>query len=145
MSPIDRMERMPVRPSSVALRSRHQCLVRVSKLSSLYLCYGSNLKAHPDPVDMPRSAGLERARTTINVPANARELTSGRAPMSAGASIARSNTQITPGRPSPNAGMGGPASATRGLSLRRPGGSPNRGPAPPPKGLLTPGSQQSPY
>ncbi|TEB37430.1 NADPH oxidase regulator NoxR [Coprinellus micaceus] len=86
----------------------------------------------PNAVDMPRSAGLERAKTTINVPANARELTS-RGPMSAGGSIARSNTQITPGRPSPNAGLGGPGS-TRGLSIRRPGaGSPNRGPALPPK------------
>lgn len=92
-----------------------------------------SMPSRPD-IEMPRSAGVERSKTTINVPANARELTSpSRGPMSAGASIARSNTQITPGRPSPNAGMRPPGS-TRGLSIRRPGGgSPNRGPAPPPK------------
>ncbi|RXW15133.1 hypothetical protein EST38_g10721 [Candolleomyces aberdarensis] len=89
------------------------------------------------PLDGPRSAGLERAKTTINVPANARELTSGRMgspinrmqPTSAGAAVARSNTQITPSRPSPNAMIGGPV---RGLSVRRPGVGLN-GPSPPPK------------
>lgn len=85
-------------------------------------------------VEMPRSAGLERAKTTIAVAPNARSLTSPTprgGSISAGASIARSNTQITPGRPSQNAGMG-PPSTTRGLSIRRPGGgSPNRGPPPP--------------
>ncbi|KAJ2916301.1 hypothetical protein MD484_g4120, partial [Candolleomyces efflorescens] len=90
------------------------------------------------PVDGPRSAGLERAKTTINVPANARELTSGgrmasptnrMQPSSAGSIVGRSNTQITPSRPSPNAMIGGP---TRGLSVRRPGVGLN-GPAPPPK------------
>ncbi|KAF6760167.1 NADPH oxidase regulator NoxR [Ephemerocybe angulata] len=92
-----------------------------------------------NPIDGPRSAGVERAKTTINVPANARELSSGNSfspssrgpPNSAGAALGRSNTQITPGRPSPNAGIGGPP---RGLSIRqRQGGSPNRGPAPPAK------------
>ncbi|KAH6914261.1 NADPH oxidase regulator NoxR [Coprinopsis sp. MPI-PUGE-AT-0042] len=77
-----------------------------------------------------KSAGLERSKTTLNVPSNARELTSGGGmtpPVSAGVVLDRSNTQITPGRPSANAQIGGP---TRGLTVRRADspGNANRGP-----------------
>ncbi|TFK23678.1 NADPH oxidase regulator NoxR [Coprinopsis marcescibilis] len=63
--------------------------------------------------DSPRSAGLGRSQTTLNVASNARELT---APNSAGATVGRSNTTITTARPSPNATIGGPS---RGMSVRR--------------------------
>ncbi|TFK44440.1 NADPH oxidase regulator NoxR [Crucibulum laeve] len=74
------------------------------------------------PIEGPKSAGLERARTTLNVPSNARELTSGalRSP-GAGPTITRNNTTITTARASPNASIGGPV---RGLSVQRPGAAP---------------------
>lgn len=78
------------------------------------------------PSEGPRSAGIERSKTTANTTASpARD--AGRAPSPkgagpAGGGIARSNTQITPARASPNAGIGGPV---RGLSVRRPAASPN--------------------
>ncbi|EFI28161.1 NADPH oxidase regulator NoxR [Coprinopsis cinerea okayama7 len=76
------------------------------------------------PAESIRSAGLERSKTTINVPSNARALTSPQSlspssrlpPVSSAGALGRSNTQITPGRPSPSAGMGGPS---RGMSVRR--------------------------
>jgi len=77
---------------------------------------------------------LARSQTTLNVPANARELTSG-APRSAGAVLTRTNSAITsPIRESPpGAAIAGPV---RGLSVRRPGASPTSpdasSPAPPP-------------
>jgi len=80
--------------------------------------------------DGPRSAGVERSKTTVGSttlrPISPKE-------GNPGASIARSNTQITPARPSPNASIGGPV---RGLSVRKPGASPNNptAPAPPAKG-----------
>lgn len=75
------------------------------------------------PADGVRLAGVERSRTAMNPPQSARLASSNkgpppRPPMSAGASIGRSNTNITPSRPSPNATIGGPV---RGLSVRRPG------------------------
>ncbi|KAF9010469.1 NADPH oxidase regulator NoxR [Cyathus striatus] len=89
------------------------------------------------PVSGPKSAGLERARTTINV-TTTREggpnLQSLRSPGS-GPSMARNNTMINNARPSPNATVGGPV---RGLSVRRPGdNSPvnPQGPPPPTKEL----------
>ncbi|KAF8973170.1 NADPH oxidase regulator NoxR [Flammula alnicola] len=86
----------------------------------------------------PRSAGIERSKTTPALPpTSAREPSSNRLPPSndlppTSAGVTRSNTQITPARPSPNASIGGPA---RGLSIRRPGASPNKPnpPAPPAK------------
>lgn len=79
-----------------------------------------------------KSAGLERSKTTLNVPSNARELTAPSGgmnpPVSAGVVLDRSNTQITPGRPSANAQIGGPV---RGLTVRRadsPGNVNARGP-----------------
>ncbi|KJA20777.1 hypothetical protein HYPSUDRAFT_42870 [Hypholoma sublateritium FD-334 SS-4] len=83
----------------------------------------------------PRSAGVERSKTTPmgNPPASAREASSNnRFPVNPAPGVARSNTQITPGRASANASIGGPV---RGLSLRRPGGSPGTSiqPAPPAK------------
>ncbi|KAF5386269.1 hypothetical protein D9615_002300 [Tricholomella constricta] len=91
--------------------------------------------------DSPRLAALERSKTTLNVPANARELTSGQgqSPMSARPSSAttpvRSNTTISV-KP---AGIGAPV---RGLSVRRPDASPtsvnSAPPAPPAKGLANP-------
>ncbi|KAF8160854.1 NADPH oxidase regulator NoxR [Crassisporium funariophilum] len=81
----------------------------------------------------PRSAGVERSKTAFLPSTSTRDdLGSGRipSPKSAqpmGASVSRSNTQITPGRPSVNATIGGPV---RGLSVRRPGASP-RNPSPP--------------
>jgi len=85
--------------------------------------------------DGPRSAGVERSKTTINVmPANREGRPVSPKDAAGATNISRSNTQITPGRPSPNASIGGPV---RGLSVRRPGASPNNpAPAPPsgPKG-----------
>ncbi|TFK75475.1 NADPH oxidase regulator NoxR [Pluteus cervinus] len=85
------------------------------------------------PLDDSRAPALGRAKTTLNVPPNAREMTSGgnrnpSPPPKPEPTIARSNTQITPGRPSPNAGIGGPV---RGSSVRRPNDS---SPPPPAKG-----------
>lgn len=90
--------------------------------------------------------GLARSKTTLNVPSNARELTSGgdggggRSPGGVSGGPARSNTVLNTARASPNAGMGGPV---RGLSVRR-GGSPpatNKplaaAPPPPGKGMLS--------
>ncbi|GLB37380.1 putative NADPH oxidase regulator [Lyophyllum shimeji] len=82
--------------------------------------------------DIPRSAGLERSKTTLNVPANARELTSGQgqSPQSArpgsDTTPVRSNTTMNV-RASP--GIGGPV---RGLSVKRPGASPTSPPSAPP-------------
>ncbi|KAF7321556.1 P-type phospholipid transporter [Mycena kentingensis (nom. inval.)] len=84
------------------------------------------------------AAPLSRSKTTLNVPSNARDLTSGGSDMTrspstgsggglGGPGPARSNTVLNTGRPSPNAGMGGPGAGmggpTRGLSVKR-GGSP---------------------
>ncbi|KAJ3570908.1 hypothetical protein NP233_g4105 [Leucocoprinus birnbaumii] len=95
-------------------------------------------------VDTPPST-VERAKTTLAVPSNAREFTNpnNRGPSSpnndnrsAEPGLARSATQITPGKPSPGVGIGGPV---RGLSVRRPNDAPapvslnDSGPAPPPK------------
>lgn len=73
------------------------------------------------PSNSIRSAGLERAKTTLNVPSNARELSSRQGfspstrapPMSAGAMLGRSNTQITASRPSARVQIGGPALSAR--------------------------------
>ncbi|KAI0052816.1 hypothetical protein FA95DRAFT_1553095 [Auriscalpium vulgare] len=75
--------------------------------------------------------GLERAKTTLNVPTNAREriaaASANSSPTSAGG-LARSGTQITPGRAPP----GGPMA--RGMSMRRgPADDAGPAPAPPPK------------
>jgi len=87
--------------------------------------------------DSPRPAGLERSKTTLNVPANARELTSGQgqSPVSA-----RPNSDTTPARSNTTInvkqapGIGAPV---RGLSVRRPTASPtavaSAPPAPPAK------------
>ncbi|KAJ7502895.1 NADPH oxidase regulator NoxR [Mycena galericulata] len=78
----------------------------------------------PARTDVDEPSGLARSKTTLNVPSNARDLTSGgdgdgpRAASSGGP--ARSNTVLNTARASPNAGIGGPV---RGLSVRR-GGSP---------------------
>jgi tetratricopeptide (TPR) repeat protein len=90
-------------------------------------------------VDGVKLAGVERSKTTLNSPQSARlaSFNKGpfpRQPMSAGASIGRSNTNITPSRPSPNATIGGPV---RGLSVRRPGNASPENSSPPiapPKG-----------
>ncbi|CAA7261646.1 unnamed protein product [Cyclocybe aegerita] len=86
------------------------------------------------PAEGPRSAGVERSRTTPGGLSGAgRELGGGRLSPKAtspGAGITRSNTQITPARPSPNASIGGPV---RGLSVRKPGASPSNPPPPPSK------------
>ncbi|KAJ6593589.1 NADPH oxidase regulator NoxR [Mycena capillaripes] len=88
--------------------------------------------------------GLARSKTTLNVPSNARELTSGggdgpaRSPSTSGP--VRSNTVLNTARASPNAGMGGPV---RGLSVRR-GGSPpaaNNKPLPGAGGPPPPGKE----
>ncbi|KIK09857.1 hypothetical protein K443DRAFT_671168 [Laccaria amethystina LaAM-08-1] len=91
------------------------------------------------PVDGVKLAGVERSKTTLNLPQSARlaSFNKGpfpRQPMSAGASIVRSNTNITPSRPSPNATIGGPV---RGFSVRRPGNASPDNSSPPtasPKG-----------
>ncbi|RDB24740.1 Neutrophil cytosol factor 2 [Hypsizygus marmoreus] len=93
----------------------------------------------PSRTDDPtRPPALERSRTTLNVPTNARELTSGQgqsprsplAPTPVGTTPVRSNTTINV-KPAP---IGGPV---RGLSVRRPGASPSSissaPPAPPAK------------
>jgi len=86
------------------------------------------------PADGPRSAGVERSKTAPNVtPSIGRDNNAGPSMKEAapgGGSITRSNTQITPARPSPNAAIGGPV---RGLSVRRPGVSPNAPPTVPGK------------
>ncbi|KAJ7072604.1 NADPH oxidase regulator NoxR [Mycena amicta] len=81
----------------------------------------SNSRAPARADDGP--SPLARAKTTLNVPSNAREVTSpdsapARSPSTSG-DPARSNTVLNTGRPSPNAGIGGPV---RGLSVKR--GSP---------------------
>ncbi|KAJ7729531.1 NADPH oxidase regulator NoxR [Mycena maculata] len=90
----------------------------------------SNSRAPASAPARSDDIGLARSKTQINVPSNARELTSGDEPRAA--APARSNTVLNTARPSPNAGMGGPV---RGLSVRR-GGSPPAGnkqaAAPPP-------------
>jgi len=84
--------------------------------------------------DLPQQSALGRSKTTLNVPANARELTSGSKEDTS--ALTRANTFITPSRASPNVAMGGPA---RGLSVRRPtasptgGGGAERAPEPPTK------------
>ncbi|PPQ62939.1 hypothetical protein CVT24_006179 [Panaeolus cyanescens] len=83
----------------------------------------------------PRSAGVERSKTIAGNPGMS-SLRDGPKPLSPqsaqGPGIKRSNTQITPGRPSPaNAGITAPV---RGLSVRRPGNSPASPNPPPPPG-----------
>lgn len=88
--------------------------------------------------DGPRSAGLERSKTTpAPAPQSAREIGKTGVPSPKGsdflgAGLARSNTQITPARPSPNATVGGPM---RSLSIRKPGASPSN-PLVQPKGKM---------
>ncbi|KAJ3917635.1 NADPH oxidase regulator NoxR [Lentinula edodes] len=80
-----------------------------------------------------RAPALGRANTTLNVPSNARErITGSDSSPEPTASVTRSNTTISPIKPSVNAtmgmGMGGPV---RGLSVRKtPAG--NTAPPPPP-------------
>jgi hypothetical protein len=76
--------------------------------------------------DGPRSAGVERSKTTANVTPSPARATSPKEAGPGAGGITRSNTQITPARASPNAGIGGPV---RGLSVRRPGAPPNNAPA----------------
>ncbi|EIN06661.1 hypothetical protein PUNSTDRAFT_72366 [Punctularia strigosozonata HHB-11173 SS5] len=89
-------------------------------------------------------AGLARAKTTLNVPANARERIQGLSPGGPpppdangagngpsspnGAGVGRANT-MTNARPPPGGGLGGPV---RGLSVRKPGGPPPADDAPAP-------------
>ena len=80
---------------------------------------------------MPRSAGVERSKTSFLPTANTPDsdfikLISPRLaePMSAG--LTRKQTQITPARPSPNATIGGPL--PRDSSKRRPGAMSAQGP-----------------
>ncbi|KAJ3877644.1 NADPH oxidase regulator NoxR [Lentinula edodes] len=83
--------------------------------------------------EVGRAPALGRANTTLNVPSNARErITGSDSSPEPTASITRSNTTISPIKPSVNAtmglGMGGPV---RGLSVRKtPAG--NTAPPPPP-------------
>jgi len=65
---------------------------------------------------------LGRSKTTLNVPSNPPRSAGGPSP------LGRSNTQISPAKPSAAAGIGGPV---RGLSVRRPADAP---PPPPSKG-----------
>lgn len=83
--------------------------------------------------DAPKSAGMERSKTAAATVPTPREPGNSRLtpPDSAPAGVARSNTQITPARASPNAAIGGPV---RGLSVRKPGASPGNPPTAPPKG-----------
>ncbi|KAH7876763.1 NADPH oxidase regulator NoxR [Lentinula edodes] len=88
--------------------------------------------------EVGRAPALGRANTTLNVPSNARErITGSDSSPEPTASVTRSNTTISPIKPSVNAtmgmGMGGPV---RGLSVRKtPAG--NTAPPPPPlKGPL---------
>jgi hypothetical protein len=81
---------------------------------------------------MPRSAGVERSKTSSLPIANTLDsdfikLISPRMaePMSAG--LTRKQTQITPARPSPNATIGG-QSLFRDSSKRRPGATSAQGP-----------------
>ncbi|KAG6857726.1 hypothetical protein H0H87_004142 [Tephrocybe sp. NHM501043] len=80
--------------------------------------------ARPESEEKPRSAGLERNKTTLNVPANARELTSGQGPSPTSAQAplntapARSNTTTSPNVAAPIGGT------IRGLSIKRPGNAP---------------------
>jgi len=88
----------------------------------------------PRQVDMPRSAGVERSKTSYLPTANTgntldsdfMKLISPRMvePMSAG--LTRKQTQITPARPSPNATIGG-QSLIRDPSKRRPGATSAQG------------------
>ncbi|KAJ3933007.1 MAG: NADPH oxidase regulator NoxR [Lentinula lateritia] len=83
--------------------------------------------------EVGRAPALGRANTTLNVPSNARERINGSdSSPEPTASVTRSNTTISPIKPSVNAtmglGMGGPV---RGLSVRKtPAG--NTAPPPPP-------------
>ncbi|KAJ3908207.1 NADPH oxidase regulator NoxR [Lentinula edodes] len=83
--------------------------------------------------EVGRAPALGRANTTLNVPSNARErITGSDSSPEPTASVTRSNTTISPIKPSVNAtmgmGMGGPV---RGLSVRKtPAG--NTAPPPPP-------------
>ncbi|KAJ3813143.1 NADPH oxidase regulator NoxR [Lentinula lateritia] len=83
--------------------------------------------------EVGRAPALGRANTTLNVPSNARErITGSDSSPEPAASVTRSNTTISPIKPSVNAtmglGMGGPV---RGLSVRKtPAG--NTAPPPPP-------------
>nr|QHW03302.1 NADPH oxidase complex component NoxR [Flammulina velutipes] len=71
----------------------------------------------PKPDDMGGLPNLARSKTTLNVPSNARELTS---PGPPAVTVTRSNTTINVGRPpAPPSSTGQPI---RGLSIRRPGG-----------------------
>ncbi|KAG5645429.1 hypothetical protein DXG03_006253 [Asterophora parasitica] len=93
----------------------------------------------PKPDDGSRSVALERSKTTLNVPANARELTArqGQSPVrpSSDNIPARSNTTLNV-----KPGVGAPV---RGLSIRRPGSDNNptsinsAPPAPPSKEPVT--------
>lgn len=92
-------------------------------------------------------SGLVRSKTTLNVPSNARELTSGGgdggdSPRSAGGAPVRSNTMLSTTRAPPGAGIGGPV---RGLSVRRGGSPPGSNKplaaAPPPPAKGTEGSR----
>jgi hypothetical protein len=101
-------------------------------------------KTEPSPVlpstTAPRATALSRSQTTINVPANARQLTNPTAERAAPAPMARSNTTAPGNRPPPGAGIGGPV---RGLTVRkanappagvsRPPAAAATGPAAPPK------------
>ncbi|KAJ3827463.1 NADPH oxidase regulator NoxR [Lentinula raphanica] len=82
--------------------------------------------------EVGRAPALGRANTTLNVPSNARERIAGSDP-SPGATISRSNTTISPMKPSANAtmgmGMGGPV---RGLSVKKAERGPGGSAAPPP-------------
>jgi len=80
------------------------------------------------PDEGSRSAGVERSKTAFLPSTSSRDSPgSGKIPPPSsmqpmGVSVTRSNTQITPGRPSVNATIGGPV---RGLSVRKPGASPS--------------------
>lgn len=100
----------------------------------------ASLIAYSFPALPDREPLLNRSRTAL--PSSNRELNpndprpspGGLSP--GGANVQRSNTSIVAGRPSPNATIGGPP--TRGLSIRKPVGSPpvpqDRTPPAPPKG-----------
>lgn len=100
-------------------------------------------------IETTSPTNIERAKTTIVVPPNARELTSpatgnnnsapsptNRSPGNPEAALTRAPTQTGPSRVSPGMGIGGPV---RGLSVRKPPGSApagvlkDTGPTPPPK------------
>ncbi|KAK7057495.1 P-type phospholipid transporter [Favolaschia claudopus] len=89
----------------------------------------SNTRAPaPRNDDDGTAAPLARSKTTLNVVSKPSGGDGGVSPISrsastGGAALPRSNTVLNTGRPSPNAGIGGPV---RGLSVRR-GGSPPGG------------------